>query len=469
MNREEYLKTLTEQIRCKKARAAVAEEIQAHIEDQKQAYLSSGADEASAEDMAVREMGDPVEAGIALDTIHRPKMAWGMIALISVLSILGLGLQYLVHIDLSKLQEDVNSYSPSVARYAASGINPNIFVVIILGLAVMILVCHLDYTRVGLKAKEITVVLFLVIVLWKWAAGLQINGLQDWVRIGSIELSIRMLIYLFIPLYAGVLYSNRGKGYRGILENVIWMMPALFISISVPSAVTMIVLFLTFAVILTIAVSHNWYKVSRKRTIGGLWTVIVLLPAFLYILAKSFGNTYQAERLQAYGGLLTQWITKSNENPFYLAASVNQMLTGGRLIGAGQLPKGEGAAVVLGQGNSYMLTYVAAFYGILVAAALAGAVLFVFFRFFRISLRQKNQLGMIMGTGCSTAFLLQAAAYIVNNLGIIPTEINVPFISYGGAGTVVTYILLGVLLSIYRYQNVLPENPLPKVRKTEKA
>ncbi|MCR1868364.1 FtsW/RodA/SpoVE family cell cycle protein [Murimonas intestini] len=453
MNTDEYINTLTEQIRCKKARHAVAEEIRAHIEDQKQEYLCEGADEAEAEEMAVKEMGDPIEAGVALDTIHRPKMAWGMIALMSVLSILGLVLQYLVHLDLSKLQDNVN-YPGSPVRYIIDGITPNTVIVVILGLAAMILVCYLDYSRIGLRSKEITVFLFLAIILWQWAAGLKVNGRQDWIPVGSIEVSISMLIYLFIPLYAGIIYNNRGKSYMGFFESILWMLPALFISIRIPSAVTTIVLLLTFAVILTAAVSRGWFRVSRKYTIGGMWAAIALFPAFLYILAKCFGNEYQIYRLQAYAGRLTQWITNPDGNIFYLTKPVNQMLSGGRLIGAGELP--DTAAAVLGKGNYYMLTYVAAFYGILAAAALAGAVIFVFFRFFRISLRQKNQLGMIMGAGCSAAFLLQTAAYIINNLGIIPTEINAPFISYGGAGTVVTYILLGLLLSIYRYQNVLP-------------
>lgn len=156
MNTDEYINTLTEQIRCKKARHAVAEEIWAHIEDQKQEYLCEGADEAEAEEMAVKEMGDPIEAGVALDTIHRPKMAWGMIALMSVLSILGLVLQYLVHLDLSKLQDNVN-YPGSPVRYIIDGITPNTVIVVILGLAAMILVCYLDYSRIGLRSKEITV------------------------------------------------------------------------------------------------------------------------------------------------------------------------------------------------------------------------------------------------------------------------------------------------------------------------
>lgn len=89
MRAEEYLTILTEQIRCRMARGAVREEFLCHIEDQKAAFLSEGMEQAEAEEAAVREMGDPVETGNELDRIHRPKMAWGMIALIAVLSIVG--------------------------------------------------------------------------------------------------------------------------------------------------------------------------------------------------------------------------------------------------------------------------------------------------------------------------------------------------------------------------------------------
>ena len=46
-------------------------------------------EQAEAEEAAVREMGDPVETGNELNRIHRPRMAWGMIGLIAVLSLAG--------------------------------------------------------------------------------------------------------------------------------------------------------------------------------------------------------------------------------------------------------------------------------------------------------------------------------------------------------------------------------------------
>ena len=49
MTRLDYLKLLTEQIRCKKARLMIEEEYQAHIDDQKLDFMAQGMSEAEAE------------------------------------------------------------------------------------------------------------------------------------------------------------------------------------------------------------------------------------------------------------------------------------------------------------------------------------------------------------------------------------------------------------------------------------
>lgn len=79
MDKKKYIETVTEQIRCKRALPLVTKELEDHIEDQKSAYMADGMDSFEAEEAAVLEMGDPVEVGIDMDRIHRPKMAWKMI------------------------------------------------------------------------------------------------------------------------------------------------------------------------------------------------------------------------------------------------------------------------------------------------------------------------------------------------------------------------------------------------------
>lgn len=54
-------------------------------------------------------------------------------------------------------------------------------------------------------------------------------------------------------------------------------------------------------------------------------------------------------------------------------------------------------------------------------------------------------------------FLVKTGAGILMNLQLLPyLSINLPFLSYGGSSVIVSYILLGLVLSIYRYQNILP-------------
>ena len=54
---DEYLKTLLEQIRCKKARPYIRQELQNHMEDQIEANIHAGMNYESAEKEAVKDMG----------------------------------------------------------------------------------------------------------------------------------------------------------------------------------------------------------------------------------------------------------------------------------------------------------------------------------------------------------------------------------------------------------------------------
>lgn len=63
MSKKRYMELLLEQIRNKRAKELVAREINSHIEDQEEAYLSQGLSAYDAERRAVLDMGDPVETG----------------------------------------------------------------------------------------------------------------------------------------------------------------------------------------------------------------------------------------------------------------------------------------------------------------------------------------------------------------------------------------------------------------------
>lgn len=75
MKKEEYLRCVTDQIRCKKACPGIEKELEDHITDQAEMYLKKGMTEEQALKKAIAEMGDPVQVGVELDRIHRPQMS----------------------------------------------------------------------------------------------------------------------------------------------------------------------------------------------------------------------------------------------------------------------------------------------------------------------------------------------------------------------------------------------------------
>lgn len=434
MKAEEYLSVLTDQMRCKMAREAVRDELLCHIEDQKAAFISEGMEKSEAEEAAVREMGDPVETGNEMDRIHRPKMAWGMIALITVLSITGYAIQRAMEAKV-------------VADGGYAWLSSRNLVFLIAGLVLMMGVCFADYTRIGQRARGIMAVID-ILLIGATVFSRAVNGAKTFLYLPVIGyITIEYVFLLTVPVYAAILYGYRGQGYRAIGKAVLWMIPSAFIAFRIPNIMTTAVLMLSYMIILGIAVFHGWFRVSRRRTLAGIAAALLCAPAAGIAFYWFMGEDYQRERLRV---ILDPGSTEAG----YVPGLIRGLIENSRLAGSG-------AAVpdtsVIPQFQTFILSGVTVYYGMLAAAVLAGLILFLLIRFLRISLRQRNQLGMLMGAGCSVVFLVETAVYILNNLGVVYTSSYCPFLSCGGTGTLITYILLGILLSICRYQNTAPE------------
>ncbi len=441
--KEEYIRILTEQIRCKKARSQVAREILNHMEEQEEFFVSEGMtrDEAQAE--AVKEMGDPVEAGAALDMVHRPQMIGGFFALVGILYAAG----FLVSFFLQKNFAEASLLPGAISSY---------ILYMLIGFMIMTGVCYADYSRLGLWAKELTVLLTMMIAAGIMLFGVPVNGASVFLCLpipGVSSVNIKMLCYLFLPLYGAVMYGYRGQGYSAVVKGVLWMFPAMCISLYIPSISTAMMLFLMFVLILSFAVGKGWFAVSVKYTLAGIWGIVLLLPAAVCAWVIRTGADYQAARLRAV-------LHPGSKEAGYRFRMLREILDGSVLSGAGE--SAVSAAEGFPGGAEFGLVYVAAYYGILAAVLLIGALTFLFIYFLGISLRQKNELGMIMGVSCSVVFFVQLLFYVLVNTGLFPVGgVYCPFFTYGGTGVVVTNVLLGLLLSIYRYQEI----PLDMKRK----
>ena len=110
---------------------------------------------------------------------------------------------------------------------------------------------------------------------------------------------------------------------------------------------------------------------------------------------------------------------------------------------------------------SYILNSYGSIAGMVVIAMLAVLVMVIF----GASIKQKNELGMMMGFGCGMIFLLNILINLLCTMGVIPpASAFLPFLSVGKSNIILSYALIGMVMSIYRYKDVYPRNVVDKVR-----
>ncbi len=439
---EKYLSKLLEQIRCKKARTFIEQEIRGHMEDQIADNKSHGMSEEQAVRAAVKDMGDPVETGISLDRIHKPQAAWSMIIIMVVISLFSI----LVHIMIGQGTEEIDGYSS--AGYITRAIRH-----IVIGFIAMLIVYRIDYSFMAKYAKVIAAIFLGFMFLQIFFLGDERNGAMSFISLGGISISAIYFMLLFVPVYGAILYQYHGLGYQGIIKSIFWMLVPAWLTLYIPCTSLSMTLFFMMAVLLSIAVRKDWFHISKKNFLIVFWSVIVALPILL-LLKLHWLADYQSMRIRV---LLSGEISEYN----YVGRLIKEYAASSKLFGT----SGKKIIGVLPEySRSYILTVISTYYGIITALIVCCLLAFVTFKIFRISLRQKNQLGMIMGCGCGMVFLTNLGINIGINVGIFPTaQTFLPFFSSGGTGIIVSYILIGIILSIYRYKNILPTHVSNKI------
>ena len=327
----------------------------------------------------------------------------------------------------------------------------------------MILIYKIDYTWIGIYAKIIGTV-FCVLFLLVLLQVRSIDGVRGYVHLGVLNFSIVLMLYLFVPIYGGVLFQYRGTGKTGLLKAVLWLAIPIGLALGVPNIGLAMAMGVILSLLLSIAVWKGWFPVSKKRFLCLYWCAILALPFLLFgILQKLpiFQNSIDMN-LQFYLGKLPNGIY-SVQNIITKIVSESQWFGGNELGYLKMLPSTL---------HTYVLTSIIVYYGMAIALVVVVLLLFVTWKIFFVSGRQKNQLGQMMGYGCGFVFLTWILSAIAGNLGAtVWVYGDIPFLSASGSAALISYIFIGIVLSIYRYKNILSANPKKKQLriKTEKV
>lgn len=439
MQMDEYLDELTGQIRSRKARMMVEQEIRAHLEDQAEAYEMDGMDRGTAEEKAVEQMGDPVAVGISMDRIHRPRNGLGLILGILLVSGAGLWAQYFFYYRFTEvLQESQKIYGLPMDAFRRQCIFT------FMGLAVMIAVYLVDYSVIG-RYSNVLAAVFLAGIGVLCESGLLpvVNGGHSYLKCS---------LYLFVPLFGGILYRCRGKSWNGILQSLAWIMAVYYVGIVCVGGGLGVTLDLVTVcyIMMMAAIGKGWFFDRYRKP---LLAAGFLLPPSLGVWRLCHLHSYQVMRLQfllhpeyyeAEGGFISAARKITSNLSFY-----------GRnwesLMQQGQLPMQRMPAV----SYDYIMLQIASIGGIWSAVILILCLFCLYLWLAWMVVHQKNRLGQMMGSGCVLVLVLETVRNLLNNFGFYTIATGgLPFFSYGRNHTIMVYALLGVLLSIYRYQNL---------------
>lgn len=314
----------------------------------------------------------------------------------------------------------------------------------------MCVIYFLDYTLIAKYSRFIGVFILILGGLRLTSFfGVDINGVGDWVGFGMFRVSITSLMMFYVPIYGAILYKYRDGGFMALCKALLWLILPVFITFRIPSLGVAVIMMISMLMELTVAIWKGWFQLPVKKTIIGLGLFLAGLPVLLLAAMYAFHMlaVYQEARIRSYftssgdAYYMTSMLHKFNENISFWGNSGNDVLEG--------LPEFNKAYVF-----SYILNSYGKSAGIVVVVLLAALVVFMF----GTSVRQKNELGTVMGFGCGMIILLNVLLNLAGILGWVPlTTTFLPFLSVGRDNILLSYALVGIILSIYRYKDVYPK------------
>lgn len=414
----EYLKTVCEQIRWKKAHRVISKELEDHIVDQKDAFISQGMAEDVAIEKAIQEMGDPILVGSELDRTHKAKPEWSLIFLTGVLLILGV-----------IIREFIAHDSGVMGRTGGN------IVLMVFGIGAMALAYFLDYTIIGKYPRFIYFSLIAITI------GVLIMS----PRYMAQSYYPKFLMLLFPTAFAGIIYNMRNKGYKGIIFSGIYFIFPALICLQIPSLSSLALYSITCLIILTYAILKDTFNVKKLNAM-----LLVYIPTMItpFILFK-FMENYQLARLEH--------ALNPRLDPFgagYMSNLTRKIIANAKFIGHNQYGiNTEGLLPSID--TDFLLTYLIDRLG-WISFVVIMLILCVFIvRSFKSTIKQKNVLGGLISTSIIINFIMQVLIYVVNNLGFqLIAPLSLPLISYGRIATIINMFLIGIMLSVFRYSTL---------------
>ena len=434
----EYLHEVRTQIRWKRAHSVVLRELECHLQDQYEAYRADGMTRSEAEQETLRQMGDPVSVGKALNLVHRPKIAWEVLASMAVLLIGSLCLWTFVFYKVSDWSLNHWLWTPLWATLLGGGL--------------CVLISRVDMNALSKRAWLI------------YGACLLIMG-------GAVLYSVVFLIggvvggVNYLGYYAGTLlpvaygcavYALRNRGGKGLVFCIAALLPLIVLTWLTHSLWVLVCLSVSALAMLLTANRMGCFGESKRKNVGiiigaSLSSVLVYLFAASDKLLRAFfplGDSMESNFMGQYvQGLLR------HSRPFGPGEAFS--------VAAVPFPVSPDKSRFLLDdvlSTEYLLAGVAYLCGWVTALVLLLAMIVFLVLLLRQIMKQKTFWGRLIALAVVIPLLVHTTGYILMNLGLPMSSFRLPLLSYGGKFRVMDLMLLGLLFAAIRSKTIMRDD-----------
>lgn len=416
-----YIKEVCDQIKNKEVHAAITLELENHFAEKIEDYREAGYGDEEATRLAIAEMGDPVDVGRHLHQAHKPRMEWGILAIIGIL--LGVGLLILYSLQMAQernlLERQVNG--------------------ILIGTVALVAILFSDYSKLK-RYSRLLYFFTLLLLLFTLTFGEPINGIPHLdIRVAALDV-IYISPFLLIVAIAGFFTEWKENGRFTIVKALAYFLPPLLLLLLGGRAFA-VLLYLIGYVTLLISSRTKWPTVLSFLGIS-----LTILVAKYYMFAKP----YELDRITYY---LNPYLDPNGKGYQLIIQSMKAIQSAG-LWGHGF---GSTLNTVPALESDYIFVYLVHSLGLVAGTAffILGIVLVA--RLIRTIRQVKDLYGSMLLIGIITLFFTPYFWSIFMSLGLVPpTSVTLPFVSYGNAQLILQMALMGLVLNIYRRKDIQP-------------
>jgi len=450
---DKYLNEVCSFIKCKSIHNDIKEELKSHIDELSECYIVKGFSENDALSRAIAEMGSSADVGRKINDQHKPQTNWTMILLTSIIAIIGIAIMYV---------------SSNFEGHHAVNFERHLFFVVI-GFCLLGTMYFFDYSKLKKYPYHFLVFGFLVFILTLFS-GTYVNGSIRYFRIGSLYLpsiisSSGLICLSSIIGFSGLIDRYKASGGIGILKLIIIGGMTFIPLVMFPDISTAFVLLLSYAVILLVAVTRGNFGGNKKvqiLSLVGIGVLFVLIPITIMIVT----SPYRLQRIISFfeGGY------NDPQGYGWVMVMADKLLAASNWVGeANPIAEGTVSNVMPGLTSEYVLLNIITHFGIIAGIVLIGVVALLIVKMFVTSSKIKNDFGFYISMMASTYLAAQFILNILMNFNLVPSSsYTLPFVSYGGSAFIVNMIFVGIILSVWRRNNIITKDkgfPMNKVNK----